>query len=134
MQYISFYQNYIKKEWYNHTHSHEIYRLRKESVNLDKIKKIYNKIFSLPEDSVFESSTNIYFPIHLLIGKKYLQKETNQIYIVEKVCLQFYGGWYFCLVLNYKGSHALVMSENHSCMNNSILESIKQFRQKYQQL
>jgi hypothetical protein len=125
---ISFKESNNSKEWYNHTHSIDVYRLRKDGA----IPKSFLKaLLSLPENAVFDSASSISLPSHSLLGRVFKNKETGKEYVVEKVCLQFYGGWYMALLLNNKGSHAFMYYQNRSCMASEIKKSCDKFEEDF---
>lgn len=126
-------------EVFDHTLSHEIYSKRKEDrQNPDFLKKAFENLrrilFFLPEDAFMETPSNIHLPTHEFVGIKLKEKETGRVYVSEKVCLQFYGGWFFGVLLNCEGSHTFLYFHNHSCMNETILEGIQEFWERFEKL
>src|SRR5690606_31856302 len=117
--YISQKIDETQKETFNHTLSQEVYRRREEDrENHQKSQAILEnlrRILPLPSNAYLETISNICYPTHELVGASFKEKETGKIYVAEKVCLQFYGGWYFGILLNCGGSHTFLDFENYSC-------------------
>lgn len=123
-------------EMFNHSLSHEIYRKRqedRESVEfceqaLDRLRRI----LPLPDSAVMISPTNIRLPGHIMEGKRFREKSTGRVYVSEKVCFQFYGGWVYGILLNCGGSHTFLYYQNYSCMNEIIQEGVEEFWQRFE--
>src|SRR5690606_32055099 len=138
MDYISTKKDVQSLENFNHTLSHEIYRSfspKKESPDfLTKVLQALQKIIPLPEDVKIHSPTNLVLPSHFLMGASFKEKETGNIYKVEKVCLQFYGGWYYGVLLNLNGSHCFLDYQNLSCINEIVIQHINDFHNRFELL
>ncbi len=117
-------------EVFDHTHSQQIYRARSNSFDhkisefMENIKKI---LPALPDDAIFQTPSNLSLPRHGLVARRLLEKDTGNVYVCEKVCLQFYGGWFYGALLNHGGSHSFLYFENHSCINETVIEGIQEF-------
>lgn len=65
-------------------------------------------------------------PDHELLGTILKKKSTGGEYVIDKVCRQWYMGWYWVVLARAKGtkSHATLLWENESCRNETIVEGI----------
>lgn len=138
MDYISVKKNDQMLETFNHSLSQTIYRHNslhhEDPVFLNKILASLHKILPLPKDTKIQTPTNLVLPSHFLMGAKFQEKESGNIYVVEKVCLQFYGGWYYGVLLNHNGSHCFVDFQNLSCINETITQHIQDFHIRFQRI
>lgn len=128
---ISFKEDNNSKEWFNHTLSQEVYKITKGRSNLEVLKNKLSKILPLPEDVKIDSASSLVFPSHKLLGKKLKELSSGKVFLVEKVCLQFYGGWHYGVLLNCEGSHCFRYFENHSCIETHIVQETSDFWNKF---
>ena len=75
--------------------------------------------------------TNIEVKDYFLLGKKMKNTETGNIYNIEKVRKQWYGGWYILLLIECNKSHTTVFWENINCIHDTICDSIERNKTKY---
>ena len=68
---------------------------------------------------------------HSLVGKYLFNKSKDEWYLVEKVNKQWYGGYYYGMLVQNNGSHAFVWFKNVNCLNKTVLESIKDAQETY---
>lgn len=84
----------------------------------------------IPPDAKLEDYnrlTNINLPTHPLVGKKLKNQKNGKIYLVEKVNLQFYHGWFYGALMQCDGSHTFLYFQNKSCDCDTVLDSIEKF-------
>lgn len=79
-------------------------------------------------------SLGIVLPNHPLLGKKLLndsreeQSNSNEygnIGVIEEVKKDWYGGWYINILVSYNGSHCYYPFININCINDVVIDSIK---------
>lgn len=131
--YISILKTDHSTEYFNHTLNSELYRilrLKQTEDNNQKILKVLKNILPLPADVEMSTPTNLSLPSHHLMGKKFTDTRTQEEYTVTKVCMQFYGGWHYCVLLvDQNRSSTFLMFENNSCINEEIINNIKEFNE-----
>lgn len=136
--YISSVKTAQSTEYFNHTLNSEIYRIIRPNHTDEKNQKVLallKNILSLPEDVEITTASNLSLPTHPFVGKKFIDTRTQNEYTATKVCLQFYGGWHYCVLLvDQNKSSTFLMFENYSCINEEILNCIQEFKAFYKQL
>jgi len=73
-------------------------------------------------------------PNHPLLGHHITDTETGKLYTIDKVCKQWYCGWYIVIFpVDSDRSHAMVYWTNINCIDsNVILPAIKEAHQDWQ--
>jgi hypothetical protein len=97
----------------------------KSTVNYDH----WLKSFGIRKEQGLPARNNN-LPDHPLVGKQFFDAETNMTYNIKKVVKQWWGGYYIALLVEHNQSHALRYWENISTDNETILESIRENREK----
>ena len=100
----------------------------KSTINYDHWMVVYKR--RKTEGTILENKDSKSLSDHPLLGKKFFDAETNLTYNIEKVCKQWWGGYYIALLIEQNGSHALRYWENISTEDETILESIRENREK----
>lgn len=78
-----------------------------------------------------QNAHSVDLPDHELVGKNLVNFTTKNQYTIEKVCKQWYHGWYISLLIQNKGSHTAIFWENSNCTDKIIIKYISITKETY---
>lgn len=92
-----------------------------------RVRRARQATLNLPDKKdYYEDQDTGEIPDHELIGTVIVKKETGKKYVIDKVCRQWYCGWYWMVLARQLGtkSHAQIMWENENCRLDFMIDLI----------
>lgn len=100
----------------------------REIMNLDLYRRVRR---ARKERGLPTVNENVRLKDHELVGKKIYHKEKDETGTIEQVNKQWHLGWYYCLLVNFNGSHAFFFWENIDSESETTLDGIERSRRNY---
>ena len=100
-------------------------------VNFSHYQRVRNARRELGLGEFDKSVSNRAIDDHSYIGKEIFHRKRGVWYLIEGVNLQWYGGFYYGMLIQHNGSHAFKYFENVNSINRVVREAVQKFAEEF---